>query len=735
MVFFVAAFGLLLHVLLWGAGAALLLTPRPWRNAWPIFCGPMGLALQSAVVWAGAYSGLAGADVYARWSEVIPILLLVVAISRGGLSRVSTGISKFRWLGLLVAAELALLVLPMSQASRSLTTFSLGSCDAADYAAGARVFQEFARSDRTGFLGLTEVVSVASVDNFYDFWLRLNHFTPSALIAFNGAVFGQRPHEITSLMTALLLVMTVPAVFWLARTVVRYSARTSLWIAAIYGLNPITWYAVAHVAMGQLLAAQAIAVVTWAGVALWRGRLNWRHGCAMSGVLAMGYWLILGSYNFIVIVALTPALAYVGVAALFSGKWGKLGRWLVAMLAPLLACGVVFTQRALGLIERFQLFGQYDFGWRIPVISPEGWLGAVSDAALNPYAAWVRGILLGLLAGLLLATLMCDRRQRRWMSLVAVAMVAPVMIGYVYLEVRGSALGTNASYDAYKLLAVFFPGLLCAVAYWATLSRSRVTILRYAAVAGIVAVTGLNLVMVYRFSARMKNPPLIVSADMVELQGIEDRSEVASLNMKIEDFWTRLWANAFLLRKAQYFPTHTYEGRRNTELKGEWDLIDGIITLSTPAGEGAFRVGQSFSVAKNTGRYFLRGRLGDGWYAEERIPRAMRRWHWAKGDATLVLENPQATARTITLHVWVRSLDKRDLQIRQDGSMVGVVQLDETLGERVVPNIILPPGVSTITFASSTAPKSGFAGDARALAFAVYGIELEVRTAGDLERL
>ena len=46
---------------------------------------------------------------------------------------------------------------------------------------------EFAKYDREGFLGLTEVVRVASVDNFFDYWLRLNHFTPSALIALNGS--------------------------------------------------------------------------------------------------------------------------------------------------------------------------------------------------------------------------------------------------------------------------------------------------------------------------------------------------------------------------------------------------------------------------------------------------------------------------------------------------------------------------------------------------------------------
>ncbi len=94
MVFFLAAFGLLLHLLVWGAGAALLLTPRAWRNAWPIFCAPMGLALQSAVVWAGAYSNLAGTAVYARGTELIPLLLLALAVGRVGAGRVAAVLSR-----------------------------------------------------------------------------------------------------------------------------------------------------------------------------------------------------------------------------------------------------------------------------------------------------------------------------------------------------------------------------------------------------------------------------------------------------------------------------------------------------------------------------------------------------------------------------------------------------------------------------------------------------------------
>jgi len=727
MAFPPAAFGLLLHLLGWGAGAAILLTPRPWRAWWPVFCAPMGLALQSAVVWAGVYAGLAGTQAYARGTELIPVLLLAAAWWRHGRAAVTGPLVRCWGLWVLVAADLFILVQPMARASKVLTTLSLGSCDAADYAAGARVLQEFAHADRTGFLGLTEVVRVASVDNFFDFWLRLNHFTPSALIAFNGAVFGWKPHEITGVLTALLLASSLPAVFWMARAVMRYSAPVSLWIAAIYGVNPITWYAVAHVAMGQLLAAHAIVFLTWVGVALWRGRLNWRRGWAMAGVLAMAYWLVLGSYNFIVVVCLVPVLTYAGGGVLLTGWWRRFGCWLAVMLLPLAACCVVFTQRALGLVERFQLFGQHDFGWHIPILSPEGWLGAVNGPALGPLVLWLRLLLSVILLVLLVVAMARDLSVRRRAVYRAVTMMLPVMVGYTYLELRGVMLGTNASYDAYKLLAVFFPGQLCGYCYWTTLTRSRRRGQRWAARVGLVGMTALNLTVANRFAARMADPPLIVDRDLVGLQAIEVRPDVTSINMKVGDFWSRLWANSFLLRKPQYFATHTYEGRINTALKGEWDLHDGVLAVAVPGSPESFRSGAGFYLLDTRAPNFLSARLGDGWYAEERIARAGQHWHWSKGNATLVVANPHADARTIALRLRLRAVTPRTLEVWQAGNRCGAVAVGQVLGEQVVDGIVVPPGETTLELRADVPAALAGPGDPRPLGVAAYGITVEVR--------
>ena len=54
-----------------------------------------------------------------------------------------------------------------------------------------------------------------------------------------------------------------------------------------------------------------------------------------------------------------------------------------------------------------------------------------------------------------------------------VAIVLPVMLGYGYLEWRGWSLNNNASYDAYKLFAVFHPLLLIAFCPWLYWLRER----------------------------------------------------------------------------------------------------------------------------------------------------------------------------------------------------------------------------------------------------------------------
>lgn len=736
MIYLLVSYGLLLHLLFWGVGLALLITPARWRTFWPIWVAPCGIALQSAVVWIGAHTTLAGTDVYAWIAELLPVMLLAWGLQRRGGVRCGRELRRFAGLGIIMAACLLLLTLPLSRVSKVLTTVSIGSCDAADYAAGARVFQEFASNDRSGFMGLTEVVSVGSTDNFFDFWVKLNHFTPSALIAFNDSIFSLQPHELTGLLTVVLLVLVLPMVYWLARSTAGLSRGASGWLTAIYGISPVTWYATYHVAPGQILAAQAIALVTWTAIALWKEPETRRSGLAYAGLLAVAFGIIWGAYNFIVIVCLVPAVGCVAGWALASGRWGRLMRWLGWLLLPLAVSGLFYFERATGLVERFLLFQKYDFGWKISMLWPEGWLGMIDGRGPRPLGEFTGALSWGLGGAtlvLLIAAVTGSWIKRRRQAWQVVAFILPVMAGYAYLQWRGIQLGNNASYDAYKLFSVFYPVLLVAFCHWLIWLKERSALWRGLALGMIGVVTFLNLRAAYLFSERVESTQLVVDRDIVATGEVETLDQVRSMNIMVPDFWARLWVNAFMLRKQQYFPTHTYEGRIDTPLRGEWDFNGGMLQVKVPGPDGKV-VNNRFSLVRTDSRYFLRARLGEGWYGTERLRgRQTLLWNWSKGEAAIELENPQDRPLNVRLRFLARSLIKRDLQVWIDGRHWQTMQVDTTLEPLSIPPIAVPPGKVTIWLRSSVPPTRASELDERLLGFAAYSIVVDVRPDEDRE--
>jgi hypothetical protein len=730
MAFYVAGFGLLLHILFWGAGLALLVVPRISRSAWVACAGLLGVALQSAVVWIGVHTPLPGAKAYATWSLAIPVLLLIGGLwkSRGERRKQWQEIYAWRGVALMMCLVLVLLLAPFGSASQRLTTASLGSCDAADYAAGARVMLEFARDDRSGFMGLTEVVRVHSVDNFFDYWTRLNHFTPSAVLALNAAILRCEPHELVSVCTAVFAVLGLPVVYWLARATFRYRSSQCFWIVAVYGFSPLVWYAVYHVAMSQLLVAGAIAVLTFVGVVVWRRRsLGVREAWRWAPLLFAVYWLLLGAYNFIIIVCLVPAIAYAVLSAVPRREVGAFVRWLGCMLVPLLLAGGVFTQRSLGLIERFSLLQEYDFGWKIPALTPEGWLGVVSSTNLAPFSWATRWMVAAAVLVLLVVSLVFGKALRRRLLLIASCTI-PILAGYTYLVWRGSHLGTNASYDAYKLLSVFYPGVLAGLASWLWLARSTNKALRSVSISFAAMVLAFNVLAATRFVKRMKAPPLMVRLELAQLQSLESRPEVTSLNMLIDDFWERLWANAFLLRKPQYFATHTYEGRKNTLLKGEWDLLGGIITVRTQSMTSASRppLSAPYSLVRRDAPDALKLRVASGWYEPEIIAKAGTRWRWTRGDASVEVQNPHQHPLRCKMRLKARSLVPRPVAVLVNGQVAGTENIDTNLTQFEVSEVTFPPGQSTLELKSSKPPVSPGAGDERLLGIAVYEMELQL---------
>jgi hypothetical protein len=211
---------------------------------------------------------------------------------------------------------------------------------------------------------------------------------------------------------------------------------------------------------------------------------------------------------------------------------------------------------------------------------------------------------------------------------------------------------------------------------------------------------------------------------------MEARPEIASINMLIPDMWSRLWANALLLKKPQYFQTHTYEGRINTPLRGTWDLNGGLVYVRLPGG-GSERINSHYTLTNTASPYFLRVSLGDGWHELERLNRSAARWRWTKGDATLRIENPQARSLTIVCRFNARSETPRDLELWLNGRRLRIVKMGADLKVVRVPEIMVPSGNSVLELRSSAPPTRIGGADARPLGFAVYGIEIDVRPETD----
>ena len=730
MAFFVAAFALVGSVLLWGFGLAWLATPRRWRMLWPLFIAPCGLALQAAVVWAGAHTDLAGTDVYGRFALILPLVLLGLAWWRRGAPDWRAMV-RLRGVGLVMLAVLLVVAGSMSSASRRLTSFSLGSCDAADYAAGARVFREFASGDREGFMGLTEVVRILSVDNFHDYWVRLNHFTPSAIAALNATLLGREPFELISLLGGVFLVLGVPVAFLLARSALRIGSGGSLAVSTVYGFSPLLWYAVAHVALSQLVAAVALGLLTWSGVVLWRAGATWRRGFELGILLVVAYTLLLGAYNFMILFCLLPAAAFAVGWSMWAGTYARLGRWWAGMLAPLAVSALLMPERVAGLAERFLLLRQYNFGWKIPALSPEGWVGIVGGVLLQGYDTRVRWVLSGVVTAAFLIALAVALRRRRAMAFLALCLTVPILSGYAILLIQARAQGTNASYDAYKLLAAFYPGVLAGLCFWLVHLRSRRRLVVALTGAGAIALVGANLLGSLRFAERLRNPPYLVDRGLASLQAIESAPEVTSINLRVADFWSRLWANSFLLRKPHYFPTHTYEGRLNTPLRGEWDLLDGVISVVPPEPSAPVKLERPYSLVWTRSPHFISAHFGEGWYEREQIPRANARWHWTKGDAEIVIENPQSGPLDVAFRFQARSVEPRNLEIWINGRRRRTVSIGTELEWVRVPSIRISPGTTSVQLRSPTPPTLVGPNDRRPLGFAAYGIEVKVLNAPD----
>ena len=724
--YFIAA-GLILHTYFWGIGATGLVLPVRWRRWWWAFAPGLGLALQSAVVWIGARTPLSGTASYAWWSELLPLILLWLGGRRLGLATLRSLARNF-WrppavllVGIMAIAAWFLLS-PMAAAGRGVTSSSLGSCDHADYAAGARVLLEFSKDDRIGMLGLSEVTRIGSAEYFFDFWLRLNHFTPSALIAHQSAIFGLEPYRLISVTAVVLLLLNIPLVFFLARVAAGVRVGVALFIAALYAISPLSAYAVHQGGLGQLLAAQGIALLVVITALLFREARSERPLWSWGLMLCAAFWLLAGSYNFILIVCLAQVVPWVLGRALVKRQIQSIKPVALVMSVALLLCIALFWPRFSGIVERFQLFAEYDYGWRVPLLAWDGWLGLVSDVYLEPLGSfWQPLLMLGLGAGWL-GWLWRAWRQQRLRAVAAAALVLPVILGWTVLA-WASLARTNASYDAFKLISVFYPGLLAGLGAGLVLSQKN---LKSAISTGVmIIVISFNLIRANEYRQVMARPPLRVNKHIVELGKLEARAEVGSINLKISHYWARLWADAFLLRTPHYFAESTYEGRNVTPLRGEWDLKYSLLQVFPSSGADYHELGRNFQLVRPLAISALRAEFGLGWYAFEHF--VTDQWRWTRGTGQIILTNTQAVPVRARMRLMVQGLHGEDaLEVSCDAQLLQAARISSEASWMEPVYLTLPPGASILTLSPAKNNRQQAGVDPRKLGIGLHRLELHL---------
>lgn len=721
---------LILHAFLWGWGMTLLILPGRWRRFWPAFCAPVGLALQSALVWAATHTSLPGTDSYARASLVLPVALAVAALIVRGpadAGRLLAQLRRWWMLALVMACSLTLQTYPFTKPPAMLTSIAMTSCDAADYAVGARVLKEFAHGERTGYLGVAEPAGQLGVNNFYDFWLRINHFSPSALIAQNASVFNRPPYELVTLFGIVLVTLQLPGVFWLARSGFRFGQLASLAVTFIYGVSPSVLYAVYQVALGQLLAAPAIALLTWVGVQAFRGTCGWRRLAGYSGLILTGNWLVLGSYNFFMVFAYVPLLTYVGLITLIRGRWSRAARWAAFVGTNAVVCGALAPERVISVARRFLLFNKTPFGWPIAGFYPSGWFGAFKDFRLNPTDNWELSVAGYVGLGAVAAAMVWQKRRDAKVGWLAAACTLPVLAGYWWLLREDHLMHDNSSYDAYKLFAVFYPGILISLCLWVQAAGRATMAVRVGATVLWAALFAVNIYSDRFFNDEIRYHGIRVDRPLREMARVETLPEVHSINVRLTRYWDRLWSNYFLLRKPQFFSLPTYEGRPVTAPLGQWDLEECPTLLpSHPSGEkNLMEPNIRYRLLDHRANHSLIVGLDTGWYELESV--GNESWHWSKGASQIAVENPNPDDVKGVLSMALLSVNSRTLRLCTGDHCwwQGIIPAGHSVVTDV--KITARPGTTLLMLDSPDAPEY-LPGDTRPLTFAVYSLQIEQPT-------
>jgi hypothetical protein len=116
-------------------------------------------------------------------------------------------------------------------------------------------------------------------------------------------------------------------------------------------------------------------------------------------------------------------------------------------------------------------------------------------------------------------------------------------------------------------------------------------------------------------------------------------------------------------------------------------------------------------------------RLGSGWYGAERHGRSA--WAWSSGEGKLMVDTSPRSNEPVRVRLKVRAIAPRELQIRDEDAVVWQGPIGAKLEWIEINALTRAHGRALLEFRSDAPPvRENDHPDARALGFAVYGVEV-----------
>jgi hypothetical protein len=459
-------------------------------------------------------------------------------------------------------------------------------------------------------------------------------FGSYTILAGAGGLTGTEVYKVAMPTMFALVVVGAWGLLALMRALVRGHDALLVVAIAVVISTPLFNYVVGNYFVGQVM---AMAVVPYLAVACLRAAdpaVNRAGLLRAAGGSAVVLLVMLSNYAHMAVTA--PAIIIPGVllTARRQEVIGAFRRAASVGVGGAVVAAVLVPQWVKLGIDNTKEFGDVEAGWRLPGFVPTELVGFVRTAVPRPDTD--RVVASVLLALVVVVAAWSLRRTQPVLARYAIATTALVLVSHWAVYLREG----DPTYRQWKWITFFQPlfALLVVVVVFTAvvqLVRAPVASLRFGrhvlAVPATAAAVALLVPLLYiavrntdvltNHSLRRPSPPLVLSADDIELQRAPALADVEAVGVATPSWITTMWSAYFLrdhdvhIRTNSYFPPSNEPPPETVEFAGNPVTGDGVAQLSasyrlrrtTPAragdelgGEVAVRIPERLEIGPGT---------------------------------------------------------------------------------------------------------------------------------------